>query len=212
MTYIIAADELKKALPGYAPEKSEQFHSASAKLADAQYASVLKERAEPTVILMAGGTASGKSEYVSVYLEQSPAIVLDGTLPTFQGAKIKITKALKAKKQVTVHCVLPKSLSVAFIAFLNLDRKFSTEHFFRTHSSTRKTVLEVAQTFPELEIKVIVSDVDFVDFGSGKSTMSFQELFFENQTALIEFLQAAQYTEESIKEIVFRPYDAEDAS
>jgi len=212
MTYIIAADELKKTLPGYDPEKSGAFHRESAKLADVQYAAALKERNEPTVILMAGGTASGKSEYVSVYLQNSPAIVLDGTLPTFQGAKIKITKALKAKKLVEVHCVLPESLVVAFVVFLNRDRKFATEHFFRTHSSARKTLLEVARAFPDVKIKIIVSDVDYVDFGAGGSTMSFQELFFSDQAALIEFLQTAQYTEVSIKEIVFKPYDTENTS
>jgi hypothetical protein len=204
MTYTIAADELKKTLPGYTPAKSEAFHRESARLADNQYTQALKERSEPVVILMAGGTASGKSEYVSVYLQDNPVIVLDGTLPTFQGARIKITKALKAKKLVEVHCVLPESLIVAFIAFLNRDRKFSTEHFFRTHSSARKTLLEVARTFPDVKIKIIISDVDYV--GSG-STMSFQELFFEDHIALIEFLQAEQYTEESIKQIIFGPYD-----
>ena len=186
------------------------FHQESAKLADMQYAAALKERFEPTIILMAGGTASGKSEYVSVYLQNSSAIVLVGTLPTFHGAKIKITKAFKAKKLVEVHCVLPKSLMVAFVVFLNRDRKFATEHFFRTHSSARKTLLEVAQAFPDVKIKIIISDVDYVDFGAGGSTMSFQELFFDTQTALIEFLRSAQYNEDSIKEAVFRSYDTQE--
>jgi hypothetical protein len=65
---LISADDLKKTLPGYSPEKSEQFHSESAHLADKQFEQALKSRPEKTVILMAGGTASGKSEYVSAYL------------------------------------------------------------------------------------------------------------------------------------------------
>ncbi|MES2971456.1 MAG: hypothetical protein V4702_03990 [Patescibacteria group bacterium] len=195
MAYIISADELKKTLPGYSPDKSEAFHHESAKLADKLYAQAVRERTEPTVILMAGGTASGKSEYVSAYLQNEAAIVLDGTLPTTTGAKIKIKKARKAQKQINVHCVLPESFLVAYVAFLNRDRKFSTRHFFRTHSATRKTVLEVAEKFPDIAVTIIMSDVDFVGDGS---TMSFRELTFPDRSSLIEFLHREQYTEDGI--------------
>src|SRR5580698_6696468 len=100
MSYIISADELKKTLPGYSPDKAEVFHRESAKLADKQYEQAMKERPEPFVILMAGGTASGKSEYVSVYLQSEDAIILDGTLPTIAGAAIKIKKAIKTQKHI----------------------------------------------------------------------------------------------------------------
>lgn len=197
MAYIISADELKKTLPGYSPDKSEVFHRESAKLADKLYTEAVKGRTEPLVILMAGGTASGKSEYVSAYVENEAAIVLDGTLPTVTGAEIKIKKARKAQKQITVHCVLPESFLVAYVAFLNRERKFSTKHFFRTHSLARKTVLEVAEKFPDIAITIIMSDVDFVGDGS---TMRFRELTFPDRNALIEFLRRAQYTEDGIKQ------------
>ena len=196
MAYIINADDIKKTLPGYNPDRSELFHRESAKLADASYAKAIKERPEPLVILMAGGTASGKSEYVSAYLQDVEAIVFDGTLPSLIGAEIKIKKALKASKQIEVHCVLPKSFFVAFTAFLNRDRKFPNEHFYRTHSATRKTVLAVAERFPNIVIKIIISDVQGSD---SDPTMEFLELNFPNRDALIEFLQRAQYTEDSIK-------------
>jgi len=196
MAYIISADNIKKTLPGYNPEKSELFHRESARLADNSYTKAVKERPEPLVILMAGGTASGKSEYVSAYLHDVDAIVFDGTLPSSTGAEIKIKKALKASKQIEIHCVLPKSFFVAFTAFLNRDRKFPNEHFYRTHSATRKTVLAVAKQFSDIVIKIIISDVQ----NSEKSpTMEFLELNFPNREALIEFLQLAQYTEDSIK-------------
>lgn len=193
MAYIINADDLKKTLSGYDPAKSELFHRESAKLADTSYAKAVKERPEPLVILMAGGTASGKSEYVSVYLQDIEAIVFDGTLPSFTGAEIKIKKALKTKKQVTIHCVLPENFFVAFTAFLNRDRTFPNEHFYRTHSTARKTILAVAEQFPDITIKIIMSDVD-------NSVMSFRELTFANRDALIEFLKREQYTENSIKQ------------
>jgi len=197
VAYIISADEIKKTLPGYDPGHSEDFHTASAKLADKAYVKALKERSEDTAILMCGGSASGKSEYVSVYLEDKPVIILDGTLPSFEGAKIKIRKALKAGKTVEVHCVLPESLLIAFIAFLNRDRKFPVEHFYRTHSSARKTILEVAKGFPDIAIKLIVSH------GAEGAGMSFTEKQFESGNALIEFLEAQQYTEEEIRNKIY---------
>jgi len=193
VAHIISADEIKKTLPGYDPGHSEDFHTASAKLADKAYVKALKERPEQTVILMCGGSASGKSEYVSVYLEDKPVIILDGTLPSFEGAKIKIRNALKAGKTVEVHCVLPENLLIAFIAFLNRDRKFPVEHFYRTHSSARKTILEVAKRFPDVAIRLIVSH------GAEGAGMSFTEKQFESGDALIEFLVTQQYTEEEIR-------------
>jgi hypothetical protein len=200
MTFIIAADEIKKSLPDYDPDQSGAFHRESTRLADKMYAQALKERSEPTVILMSGGTASGKSEYVSAYLKDANAIILDGTLPTISGAEIKIRKADKAKKRVEVHCVLPESLMVAFMAFLNRDRKFANEHFFRTHSSSRKTVLEIAEKFPDLLIKITISNVNY---SGGASTMDFREVVFADHISLIEFLHEQQYTEANIKKAIF---------
>ena len=177
------------------------FQRESARLADSAYAEAVKERPEPLVILMAGGTASGKSEYVSAYLDDEDAIILDGTLPTFIGAEIKIKKALKASKRVAVRCVLPESFLVAFVAFLNRERKFAAEHFYRTHSNTRKTVLAVATAFPDIAITIIESNV--TGYPDEESVMNFKELSFVDRAALIEFLNQQQYTEETIKQAVF---------
>ncbi|HUY53137.1 MAG TPA: hypothetical protein VMV24_01000 [Candidatus Dormibacteraeota bacterium] len=204
MSYIISADELKKGLPGYSPEKSEAFHHDSARLADKQFTQAMKKRPESLVILMSGGTASGKSEYVSAYLANREAIVLDGTLPTFAGAEIKIKKTAKGGKIVEIHCVLPENFIIAFVAFLNRDRKFPSSHFFGTHSSTRKTVLKIAEEFPDIPIKIIISRVDQTN---KKTTMNFREVEFMSRDDLIEFLHHEQYTEEDIKRTVFKKYD-----
>jgi hypothetical protein len=193
MAFVIAADEIKKTLPGYTPDQAEGFHEISAKLADKAYMQALKERPENTVILMSGGAASGKSEYVSVYLEGSQSIVLDGTLPTLEGARIKIRNAHKANKPLEVHAVLPSNLSVAFVAFLNRDRKFPVEHFYRTHSSSRKTLLEIAEEFPDVPITIVVSD------GYPASGMTFTKQEFVDRQQLIDFVKSRQYTEEEIR-------------
>lgn len=197
MAYIIAADEIKKSLPGYSPDQAEDFHVASAKLADKAYTKALKERSEQTVILMNGGAASGKSEYVSVYLAQTDTIVVDGTLPSIEGASIKIRNALKAGKRVEVCSVMPSSLLIAFVAFLNRDRKFPVEHFYRTHSSSRKTLLEVAEQFPDVPIKIVVSNGDEI------AGMTFTEKQFTDRQQMIEFVKNSQYTELEIRNHIY---------
>lgn len=131
---IISADELKKTIKGYSPDLAGQFHTQSAHLADQQFTQVIKESTYTKVILMSGGSASGKTEFMLTELVRKSAIIVDTTLPTVEGAKIKISKALKAKKKIEIYSVLPDNLSRSFIAFLHRDRKFSEDHFYRTHS------------------------------------------------------------------------------
>lgn len=197
MAYIISADDIKKTLPGYDPEHSDVLHRESAKLADKEYETAIKTRSENKVILMSGGTASGKTEYISEYLSKKSVIVFDGTLPSYEGAKIKIRKALKHGKIVEIHAVLPDDFLRALIAFLNRDRKFPPEHFYRTHSSSRKTLLEIAKNFPEVPICVVVSSYH----KRGDSKMLFKVLTARNREELIEFIEQNQYNEDEIKQI-----------
>ena len=52
MATIISADEIKKDLPDYSPEKAESFHSESAKLADKYFYEKLKSQHFDEVILL----------------------------------------------------------------------------------------------------------------------------------------------------------------
>ena len=198
MAHIVSIDEIKEELPGYNPAESELFHTEAAKLADQKFEQAVKSRSEQTVILMAGGAASGKTEYVSAYLKTRQIIVLDGTLPTFEGAKTKIRKILRARKKIEVHLVLPHSWHEAFFAFLNRERQFPESNFYSTHSNSRKTVLEVAKKYPGIPIKIFVSRTDSVDF----KTMFFKEVVLENRPELIEYLRKNQYTESDIRQKV----------
>ena len=200
MAIIVSADEIKKTLSGYRPNRAEYFHKKSAQMADKEFKRALKTRPETKVVIMAGGSASGKTEYVSTYLEQQEIIVFDGTLPTFKGAKIKIRGVQKAGKQVEVHLVIPASLQKAFFAFLNRERKFSASNFYRTHAGARRSVLEIAIGCPEIPIRVFISDITSVN----SKTMGFEELEFNGRQKLIEYLKNNQYTEENIRNEVVR--------
>ena len=197
MAWVISSDTIKGTLPGYNPRLAGDLHDRSTELADQAYETALHNRPERTVILMSGGSASGKSEYVSVYLRRRRAIISDGTSSTFSRAKRKIEKALDAGKKVEVHAIWPNELLTAFIAFLNRERQFPVEHFYRTHSHSRKTLLEIARNFPNIPITLISSDYRPT---REKQGMLFRQLIDRDREQLIEYITDNQYTEEEIKQ------------
>jgi len=196
MSKIISADEIKKQIQGYNPKEAEKFHRQSAKQADKMFEYELKHTKYRKIILMNGGTASGKTEFLTSYLSNKDVIVFDGTMATEIGAKIKIKKIIKAKKKPIVYSVIPDDLSKAFLAFLNRDRKFSDEHFYRTHSGARNTLLWVGENYPEVEIKIFENS-----FGK-KANITFEEVFFDDKKQEVEYLKKIQYNEDDIVRMV----------
>lgn len=198
MAIIISADELKKTIPSYDPNESHLVHAQSAKMADALYAKIIKESDLKRVILLSGGAASGKTEFMSEYLIDEPCIIVDGTLPSLEGALIKSRSAQKHNKSVTIVAVWPADLQVAFAAFLQRDRKFPDEHFYRTHSQSRKALLEIARSDLEVEIKLYENQ--FQD-----NEITFYEYTFDSRAQLIEKLEQSQYTEQQIIDVITQP-------
>lgn len=191
MAILISADDLKKTIPGYDPKESHMVHVESARLADARYDEVIKTSEYDQVVLLSGGSASGKTEFMSEYLLDKPLIIVDGTLPTLEGALIKIKKALKRAKKVKIIAVWPADLKIAFAAFLQRDRKYPDNHFYRTHSQSRKTLLELSQTDLNIEIEIYENHFD-------EEGLVFYQYTFEDNEHLIEELKGNQYTEEDI--------------
>lgn len=189
---IISSDEVKKKLKGYNPEKAELFHRKSAKIADKDFETALKNPYLQDVIFMSGGSASGKTEFVSYYLDDFDGIIVDSTLSTITGAQIKIKKIIKAKKTPKIYAIFPDTLARAFKAFLKRDRKFGEVHFYRTHSGSRKTLLWIAENHPEMEI--VIFESSYLKNGD----MKFDKLKLQDHRKIIEFLSRSQYTEEEI--------------
>jgi len=195
MSTIVSADDIKKELAGYAPEQAERFHSESAKRADKLFDGYLQSVNHETVVLMSGGPASGKTEFISEYLIEEDLLVFDGILPTEAGAKIKIDHIRKTGKQIKIYAVWPQDFKQAYVAFLHRDRKFSDEHFYMKHAAARKTLLWMAREYPSVEIKLFKNAYLSND-------LSFTELQFDSNDDLIEFLEENQYTPEEIKKLV----------
>lgn len=192
MAIIISADEIKKELPNYSPDKAEEFHHESATKANKSFEKALKESPYRDVILLSGGAASGKTEFLITQLCSKDCIIMDATLSTELGAKNKIRQVIKANKVPIIYTVVPDDLKRAFIAFLNRDRKFSDSHFYKTHSGSRKTLLWIASNYPDVEINIIESSY------STAKKLQFSQIKFDNRRKLTKYLKDKQMTESGI--------------
>jgi hypothetical protein len=196
MAIIISSDDIKKKLPNYSPNKAEDFHRESTRQADKTFTKTLKESIFQEVILLSGGAASGKTEFLSTHLHHNDYIVLDSTLDTEERAKIKLKQILKANKVPIIFAVIPDDLRRAFAAFLNRDRKFSDEHFYRTHTGSRKVLLWIASNYHNVEINIIESSYSL----DGK--LQFLQIQFDNKQKLLNYLIDKQLTENDIINII----------
>lgn len=193
---IISADQIKETLPGYHPELAGEFHRDSTRLADKQYEEAVRATDFAQVVLLSGGSASGKTEYLSAYLAEESAVVVDGTLPSLKGFQIKKRTAENHSKHVSVHAVIPDDLQRAYSAFLERDRKYDEEHFYRTHADSRQTILEIARGFPDTEIRIVESYIE------ADGSMSFAVVQFPSREVLIDYLESIQYAEDEIRRYV----------
>lgn len=196
MAHVISADEIKKNLPDYSPEKAETFHRESARLADKAFETTLKKNPSKEVILLSGGAASGKTEFLVTQLTRRRCIIFDATLDTVERAKIKIRNILSRKKKPVIYAVIPDDLKRAFIAFLNRDRKFGDEHFYRTHSGSRSTLLWITLNYPDIEINIVESSY------TPDEKLQFLKIEFDSRQRFIEYLTSKQLTEDDIINLI----------
>ena len=192
MSIIISADEIKKKLKGYSPELAEKFHDKSAKMADQEFEKAVEAAPYKKVILVCGGSASGKSEFLATELINEESIIFDGTLSSEKRAEIKLKKIIKANKKPVIYAVIPDDLKRAFIAFLRRDRKFSDAHFYRTHSSSRKTLLWIVLNYPEVKMNIVES------FYTSSQELKFANITPDDRQQLVDYLTSLQMTEDDI--------------
>lgn len=192
MAIIISADEIKKKLKGYTPRLAEQFHEKSATMADQEFEKAVETTPYKKIILVCGGSASGKSEFLATQLVNKKGVIFDGTLSSTERAEIKLKKIIKENKLPIIYAVVPDDLKRAFIAFLRRDQKFSDSHFYRTHSSSRKTLLWIALNYPNVEINLVESSY------TDSQELRFANIKLDNKQQLIEYLTGMQVTEDDI--------------
>ncbi|OQB06369.1 MAG: hypothetical protein BWY19_00364 [bacterium ADurb.Bin212] len=191
---IISIDEIKETIDGYNPKMAGKFHLESAKKADKIFQDVVKNSQIENVILLAGGSASGKTEYIHTYLEEDKAIIFDSTLPTLEGAEIKIKLCQKYSKKVEVILILPDNLQTVYAIFLSRDRVIENEVFIRTHSNSRKTVLQLVSR-DDIRIRIVESSLV-------NNKVNYKEIEFDSRLKMIEYLGEMQYSEEEIRKLI----------
>lgn len=167
---IIEVDEYKKKVQGYNPKKSEDFHRESARLADKDFVDCLRSKKYKRIIFMAGGTASGKSEFAHSYLTKKDQLTYDGTLKDFDGFKIKLQKIERYDNndsRVKVVLIIPKDWVRAFGAFLKRERKMKTVTFFDTHIRSKIAVARIlieTKTRVEIYVSEVKDGTDKLDY------------------------------------------------
>lgn len=217
MYKVISIDEEKEFLPGYSPENADSFHRETAKIVNKKFDQELKKVKGKKAILMCGGSASGKTEFIAKFCPTETdqdivveGIVFDSTLATENGAQTKIRNVKRFGNIPVVCLILPYSLTRCFKAFHERDRKIPESRFFETHSGARKVALWIAKNHPEVELLIYYNRLnDEADRSDGDSQISkiedglgFAEISFENKNELIAFLEEAQCSEEEIKTLI----------
>lgn len=200
---IISIDELKKALPGYTPEKADEFQEQSAKLANKLLEKELKtiRNQELPIVLMCGGSASGKTEMIEKFLaEDFEGIVFDSTLSTIEGAQNKIRTIRKSGNVPYVNLVLPapyNDFQRPFRVFSGRERKIPEARFYETHSGARAVALWIVENYSDVVLRVFENTYDPNDIKEDK--LPFAEIEFESDDQKMAFLRQIQYTMTDIK-------------
>jgi hypothetical protein len=161
---LIEVDSFKKDISGYSPKKSELFHKESGKLADGEFISQLKTSRYKKVVFMAGGTASGKTEFATSYLNTKDRLVYDGTLKNYDGFKVKLDKIkryAKNKPSIRIIFILPEQWIKAFEVFLSRERQMALSTFFETHTKSALAVSDILKT-TRFRVDIYVSRFDVV--------------------------------------------------
>lgn len=183
---IIEVDEYKKLIPNYDPKRSEDFHSESAKLANKEFDTCLKSGKYKKVIFMAGGTASGKTEFAQSYLINKDQLVYDGTLKHFNGFDIKVRNVKKFTKdsaKIKVVLIVPRDIEQAFEIFLTRERKMKNETFFETHRKSAETVAGVLLN-TKCRVEIYISELD-----DEIKKLKYKRLKITSRVRIAKFLQ-----------------------
>ena len=191
---IIDMDEIKKTFPGYNLKNPNKHHEKSSTLAKGAFQIALDSSQYQRVILMGGGSASGKTEFISSELVGEKAIIFDGTLGGVNSTEKKIKKAHDGKKKVEVCAIIPENIVDTFNAFVLRKRRVPVKIFFKTHSDFRKTLLWLIQKYPNIHIRIIQNK------GLHKGTLIMDEIEFTSKSDRDNFILNCQIDKDEIEE------------
>jgi hypothetical protein len=205
MLKIISIDEIKKSLPGYSPERADEFQQEAARIANKLFSNELKEskNANRRIVLTCGGSASGKTEFIDKFLPQEyEGLVFDSTLSSIETARIKIKEVYKSGNVPVICFIFPDTLKRAYAAFNNREMHIPLYRFYQTHSGSRATVLYLVKNFPDVEVFMYKNryDPNLIE----EDFLQYEYIEFASKNEMIEFLEDLQYSEEEIEAILMQ--------
>lgn len=156
---IIDPDLYKKKYNDFNPVNHEKYSA----MAKAEYAKQLKENPSPVVKFTAGGSGSGKSDFILPRISRGhDGIILDGTLANYDSAVRKIKQAEAAGKKVEVHGALTR-IDTAW-NFVQKRAKETGRHiplseFIKMHRGALDTLERLVKEQPG--IKITLKDIRY---------------------------------------------------
>ena len=214
MYKVISVDQEKEHIPGYNPKEASNVHRLSAKNADQKLIKSLKDLKNKNIILMCGGSASGKTEFIDEYclsneISDLEGIIFDSTLWSINGARIKIRNIKRFGNKPIINFILPYDVKRCFYIFNERERKIPQDRFYETHSGAREVILWIAKNYPEIEIAVFYSysfgEIEEKPLLLDRNTLElggFEEILFDDRDEMIEFFQSKQLSVKDIKNII----------
>lgn len=154
-----------------------------------------------TVVFTAGGSGSGKSEFITKELVSNKydGVIFDGTFKDTNKSMSKISQALDAGKEVEVHVALAdpeRAWGFVKQRAAETGRDVPTDIFIDSHIGVRNTVKALLRTMgqePNLKVKVL--DLRKVNLGDDVPVIS-------NNSKILEIIENENLSKESLLDII----------
>lgn len=183
---IVAGDDVKFIVPKFGPDKSTTYHEPASRFAKQHYDELLnrKDTVDKDVLIMAGGTGSGKTTALKGVIKNKGqtlddfAAVIDTNLTTVNSAKSRIDPALESGRSVNIQYVYRDPIEAfkngVIPRALKTGRMVLPEVHGDTHAGSMETVIKLAEKYKD-DPRV---NIEIVDNSQGKGKSSLKDVYF----------------------------------
>lgn len=184
---VIGTDAIRDVFKDY---RTGEPHAIYSQAAAELYTKALEENKNPVVKIIAGGTGSGKSDFILPKISQGfDGIVYDSTLLNYEGAKKQIAEAKKAGKKVEIYGVIPdiaRARGYTLLREQETGRPVPLSTFANTHAGAIETLIKLVKDG---------EDVKVIDLRNVTSRDQVPSSYASDPLAALE---KARYTKEEI--------------
>lgn len=136
---IIDVDDFKSLITDYIesdPASTNKVHSESGRLADSKFEEELKTKKYSELLIICGGSASGKTEFAhSFYEKEDSILIFIITLKNIGSVSSKLSHAYKQHiRKISILIIVPDNIEKCFYEFKQRVRQIDENVFFDTHT------------------------------------------------------------------------------